>query len=109
MNVLLAHGYYDIQDQRLVQGIKSTLWYARPRGRHNPPSPHVFTIDMWDINDDYEDFVSWTARRLDKDYGNTVILTPNRDQVFDCPIATVQLKHPARLAHLINLGVDVRL
>lgn len=107
MNVILVDGFYDLQDKRLIAGIQDSLFYAQPRGKNNPPFPNIYILKQWDINDDYEDFVAWVARRVAYDHGNTIILTPNRDQIFDCPVATVQLKHPARLAQLFRLGVNV--
>lgn len=107
MNVLLVHGYYDLQDKRLIDGIKDLRWYLKPRGEINHPFPYITTVDMWDINDDYEDFVNWMSRRIDFEHGNVVVVTPNRDETFLYP--TVQLKHPARLAQLVRLGVVVHL
>lgn len=107
MNLLLVDGYYDVQDRRLVDGVKDRVWYLKSRGAGDPPFPYIPIVDMWDINDDYEDFVNWMARRIHFDHGDVVILTPNRDQTFQYP--TVQLKHPARLAHLTRLGITVHL
>jgi len=107
MNVILVDGFYDAQDIRLVQGIKDRVWYAKPRGAKDFPLPHIYTLQQWDINDDYEDFVNWTARRILFDYGDTVIFTPNHSQRFALP--TVQIKHPARLAQIMDLGITVQL
>ena len=107
MNVLLVHGHYDLQDKRLVGGICHETWYLKPRGEINHPFPYMTTVDMWDINDDYKDFVNWMSRRIEFEHGDVVVVTPNRDETFLYP--TVQLKHPARLAQLVRLGVTVRL
>ena len=107
MNVILVHGFYDAQDIRLIQGIKDRVWYAKPRGAKDFPLPHIYTLDQWDLNDDYEDFVNWMCRRIHFDYGDVIVVTPNRDQKFVYP--TVQLKHPARIAHILDLGITVHL
>ena len=106
MNVLLVHGYYDLQDKRLVNGIKDYCWYLKPRGEIHHPFPSMTTVDMWDINDDYVDFVNWMSRRIHFDHGDVVVVTPNREK-FIYP--TVQLQHPARFAQLVDLGITVRL
>ena len=107
MNVVLVDGFYDAQDLRLIQGVKDRLWYAKRRGSVNFPLPYIYTLDQWDINDDYEDFVNWMCRRIHFDYGDVIVATPNRDQKFVYP--TVQLKHPARLAQMVKLGMTVHL
>lgn len=107
MNVVLVDGFYDAQDLRLIQGVKDRLWYAKRRGSVNFPLPYIYTLEQWDINDDYEDFVNWTARRILFEHGDTVIVTPHWDQTFDLP--TVQLKQPARLAQMVKLGMTVHL
>ena len=107
MNIILVDGFYDAQDRRLIDGVQDDIFYAKRRGEGNLPFPNAYILTQWELNDDYEDFVAWVARRIAYERGNTVIVTPNRDQSFDCPIATVQLKHPARLAQLFRLGVNV--
>ena len=106
VNVLLVHGHYDLQDKRLVDGIQDFRWYLKPRGEIHHPFPYITTVDMWDINDDYEDFVNWMSRRIEFEHGKVVVVTPNRE-TFAYP--TVQLQHPARLAQLLDLGIAVRL